>query len=135
MMKKLEKNWHMCDQLQLLAGILTRWRHSVASTKALDHLNQAMCAVLYHRTVGAIKMASKVGAFFHRCFACCRPGSCWGNTERVVAQWQHPVASGVALDMPHSVMPSVLLQRACMDIKMARKGVAFVFCHCLFCLT
>ena len=39
------------------------------------------------------------GYIIHRCFVCCRPGGRWGNTEQVVAQWQRPVASGVALDM------------------------------------
>ena len=34
------------------------------------------------------------GYIIHRCFICCRPGGRRGNTERVVAQWQRPVASG-----------------------------------------
>ena len=37
------------------------------------------------------------GYIIHRCFVCCRPGGRRGNTERVVAQWRRPVASGVAL--------------------------------------
>jgi hypothetical protein len=36
----------------------------VASVKALNHLYQAMCAVLYWCTATAIKTASKVNAFF-----------------------------------------------------------------------
>ncbi len=60
----------MCDRLQLLAAILTQWWHTVASTKALDFLHQAMRAVLYRRTATVIKMASKVGPFFHSCFVC-----------------------------------------------------------------
>jgi hypothetical protein len=133
-MKKLVKNQHMRDRLHLLAAILARWRHPVASIKAVDLLHRAMCAVLYRRTAMAIKMASKVGPFFHPCIVCCCPGGCWGDREQVVAQWQHPVASGVALDMPHWVMPSVSLQRARMVIKMACNGGAFVYFHPFFCL-
>jgi hypothetical protein len=54
-------------------------------------------------------------------FACC-PGSCWGDTEQVVAQWRHPVASGVALDMLHWVMHFVLHRRTAMAIKTANVG-------------
>ncbi len=99
----------MHDQLHLLTAILARWQHPVASIKALDLLHQAMHAVLYRCTAAAIKMASKVGSFFRCCFVCCCPGGRWGNTEQVVAQWRHPVASGVALNMPNQEMPSVLL--------------------------
>jgi hypothetical protein len=66
-----------------------------------------------------IKTASFVGVFVDYClFACC-PGGCWGDTEQVVARWWHPVASGVALDMPHWAMPSVLLQRTAVAIETA----------------
>ncbi len=88
-------------QLLLLAAILTQWWRPVASSEALDLLNWAMHAVMYRCIAMAIKMASKVGVCFCCCFVCCCPGGCWGNTEQVVAQWQHPVASGVALDMLH----------------------------------
>jgi hypothetical protein len=44
-MKKIEKNWHMLDQLHLLAAMLTQWQRPVASTKALDLLYWAMHAV------------------------------------------------------------------------------------------
>jgi hypothetical protein len=92
-----------------------------------------MQAVLYQRTAKAIKMASKVGEFveqFVDCclFACC-PGSCQGNTEQVVAQWWRPVVSGVALDMPHWGMSSVLLLRTAEAIKIANNGGVFVFCR------
>jgi hypothetical protein len=60
-------------------------------------------------------------------FACC-PGGRWGDPEQVVAQCQHPVASEVALDMPHRVMPSVLLRRIRKAFKMGRNRGAFV-CH------
>jgi hypothetical protein len=133
----------------LLAAILAQWRQLVASNIALDLLHWAMCTVLYRHIATAIKMASKVGAFFHPCFVCCRPNGRQGNTKRVVAQWQHPVASRVALDMPHWAMLSILLQHACMAIKnsprwrcicflpskVARDGGAFVFCHRLFSMT
>jgi hypothetical protein len=108
-MKKLEKNRGGCDRLHLLAAILVRWWRLVASNKALSLLYLAMHAVLYRRTAMAITKAIKVGPFFHCCFVCCCPGSRWGNIEQVVAQWWHPVASGVALDMLHWVMLSVSL--------------------------
>jgi hypothetical protein len=78
-----------------------------------------MRAVLYRRTAAAIKMASLLGTFFCHRFICCCPGGRWGNMEQVVSQWWHPVASGVALDMPHWEMPSVLLRRTAVAIEMA----------------
>jgi len=68
---------------------------------------------------------------FHYCCVDCHPVGRRGNTERVVAQWQHPVASGEALVMLHRVMHSVLHRRTAMAIKIARDGGAFV-CHRLF---
>jgi hypothetical protein len=124
----------MRDRLHLLAAILAQWWHPVAFTKALDLLHQAMRAVLYRRTAVAIQMASKVYVFVDWClFACC-PGGRRGNTEQVVAQWRCPVASGVALDMPHQAMPSVLLWRTTVAIKMDNNGGVFVYCHPFFCL-
>jgi hypothetical protein len=78
-----------------------------------------MRTVLYRRTTAAIKTASLLGTFFRCCFVCCCPGGRWGNTEQVVARWQHPVAFGVALNMPHWVMLFVLLRRTAMAVKMA----------------
>ncbi len=69
-----------------------------------------MLAVSYRRIAMAIKMARKVGVLFDcRVFAGCLGGH-WGYTELVVAQCRRPVASGVALDIPHWAMPPVLLQ-------------------------
>ncbi len=91
----------------------------MASSEALDLLHWAMRTVMYRRIAMAIETASFVGIFVDCClFACC-PGSCWGNTEQVVAQCRHPVASGVALDMLHWVMHFVLHQQTAMAIKMA----------------
>jgi hypothetical protein len=88
--------------------MLARWRRPVASSKALDLLHWAMCTVLYRHTAAAINMATFLGVFVDCClFACC-PGGRWGDTERVVAQWWHPVASRVALDMLHWAMHFVL---------------------------
>ena len=70
----------------------------------------------------------------HRCFVCCRPGGRRGDTERVVARWRRPVASGVALDMMHWAMPHVSRQRFCMAIEMSSDGGAFVRHRRLFCL-
>jgi hypothetical protein len=67
----------------------------------------------------AIKTACVLGVFVDYClFACC-PGGRWGNTEQVIAQCQHPVASGVALDMLHWEMLSVSLRRTAVAIKTA----------------
>jgi hypothetical protein len=91
-----------------------------------------MRAVSYRRIAMAIKTASFVGVFVDCClFACC-PGRRWGNTEQVVAQCRHPVASRVALNMPHWAMLSVLLRRTAVAIKMAGGQGAFV-CHHQFC--
>jgi hypothetical protein len=92
-----------------------------------------MHAVLYRRTAAAINMASFLGVFVDCClFACCS-GSRWDNTEQVVARCRHPVASGVALDMPHWGILSVLLRRTAVAIETAGGQGAFVrhlqFCH------
>ena len=60
------------------------------------------------------------------CFVCSRPGGRQGDTERVVARWRRPVASGVALDMLHRAMRSVSHRRTAMTIEMARDGGTFV---------
>jgi hypothetical protein len=81
---------------------------------------------MYRRIAMAIKTATFLGVFVDCClFACC-PGGRWGNTEGVVARCWHPVAFGVALDMPHWVMPSVLLRHICKAFKKRYDGGAFV---------
>jgi hypothetical protein len=79
--------------------ILAQWQHPVASSKALDLLHRAMCAIMFRRIAMAIKMASFVGVFVDCCLFACYPGGRWSNSERVVTRWRRPVASGVALDM------------------------------------
>ncbi len=106
-------------QFMLSDIILTQWRRPVASREALDLLHWAMRTVMYRRIAMTIKTPTFLGVFVDCClFACC-PGGCWGDTYRVVTQWQCPVASGVALDMLHWVMPSVLLRRTAVAIKTA----------------
>jgi hypothetical protein len=83
--EKTQKKPAYAWPLHVLIAILAQWQHPVASTKALNLLYQAMCAVLYWRTAMAIKMASKVGLFFHHHFVFCCPGSRWGDTGQVVA--------------------------------------------------
>jgi hypothetical protein len=84
-----------------------------------------MHAVLNRRTPAAINMATFLSEFVDCClFACCSGGS-WGNTEQVVAQWQRPVASKVALDMPHRAMPSVSLWRIRKAFETGCNGGAF----------
>jgi hypothetical protein len=78
-----------------------------------------MCAVTYRRIAMAIKMARFAGVFVDCCLYACCPGGRWGNMEQVVAQCRHPVASGVALDMPHRAMPSVLLRHTAVAIETA----------------
>jgi hypothetical protein len=119
------KNRHSHVPFMLSATILAQWRHPVASSEALDLLHWAICVVLYRRTSAAIEMASKTDPFFCHRFVCCCPGGRWGDTEQVVARWRPPVASGVALDMPHQAMPSVLLWRICKAFEMAHDGGAF----------
>jgi len=63
---------------------------------------------------------------------CCHPGHSWGNTERVVAQWQRLVASIKALDLLHQAMHAVSHHRTAMAIKIASDGGAFVRHHHLF---
>ncbi len=99
-----------CSHVKFMLSdtILAQWWRPVASSEALGLLHWAMRAVAYRRIAMAIKTASFVGVFVDCClFACC-PGGCWGNMERVAAQCQCPVASGVALDMLHWVMCFVL---------------------------
>ncbi len=105
----------------LLDIILAQWQCPVAPSEALDLLHQEMCTVMYQRIAMAIKMASKAGVCFHCCFVCCCPGGLWGNTEQVVAQREHPVASGIALDMLHQAMRFVLHRRTAMAIITAGK--------------
>jgi len=69
------------------------------------------------------------GSMLHCRFVCCPPGGRRGNTERVVAQWRRPVASGEALVMLHREMRSVWHRRTAMAIEMAHDRGAFVR-HC-----
>ena len=124
-------NWCLLEQ------VLAQWWHPVASSEALDLLYQVMRVVLYCRIGMAIKTTRIVWVIVncvnYCLFACC-PGGCWGDTEQVVTQCWHPVASGVALSIPHQAMPSVLLRRTFVAIKTASGWGAFVLHHCLFCL-
>jgi hypothetical protein len=110
----------------LLDIILARWRCPVASSEALDLLHWVTHTVTYRRIAMAMKMASKVGVSVDCCLLACCPGGRWGNTEQVVAQWRRPVASKVALDMPHWEMPSVLPRCTTVAIKMTNNRGAFV---------
>jgi hypothetical protein len=113
----------------LLGIILAQWQRPVAFSEALDLLHWAMRAVTYRCIAMAIKMAIFARVFVDCCLYACCPGGCWGVMEQVVAQCRHPVASGVALDMPHRGMPHSLLQCVCMAIKMACNGGTFVHHH------
>jgi hypothetical protein len=83
--ENIKKNCRTHVRFILSDIILAQWQRPVASSKALDLLYWAMCAVLYWRTAAAINMATFLGVFVDCClFACC-PGGHWGNTEQVVA--------------------------------------------------
>ncbi len=126
---KINRRSHV--QFMLSDIILARWRRPGASSEAMDLLHWAMCAVTYRRITMTIKTATFLGVFVDCClFACC-PGGRWGNTEQVVAQWQLPGASSVALDLLHRAMPRSSFQRIRMAIEMASDGGTFV-CHCQF---
>ena len=49
-----------------------------------------------------------------------------GNTAQALAQWRHPVASSVALDVLHWVMCPALYRRIRMAIKIASNLPAVV---------
>ena len=131
--KNLGKTCVCLSPLLLSAAIIAQWWHPVASVVALNHLYWVMHTVSYRCTLMAIKTASNVGVFVDCCFVYCRPGGRWGNTKHVVARYRHPVASGVAMDMPHWAMPSVLLRRTAMAFKTTGGQGAFVrypqFCY------
>ncbi len=133
-MKELKKTGVGMFNWCLLEQVLAQWWHPVVSSEALDLLYRAMRAVLCRCTVATIKMASLFGTFFCCHFVCCCPGGRWGDTKWAVAWWRHPVASGVALDMPHRAMPSVLLRRTAVSIKMAGRQGAFVRHRRLVCI-
>jgi hypothetical protein len=113
----------------LLGIILAQWWCPVASWEALDLLHRAMCAVTYRRIAIAIDMAIFAHVFVYCCLYACFPGGHLGDTEQVVARCRHPVASVVALDMPHWAMPSELLRRIRKVFKIGHDGGAFQ-CHC-----
>jgi hypothetical protein len=56
-----------------------------------------------------------------------------GDTGRLLAQWQHLVASMVAQVLPYWAMCSASYRLICVAIEMAREGGAFflssTFCH------
>jgi hypothetical protein len=84
-----------------------------------------MCTVTYRRIAMAINLATFLESFVDCClFACC-PGGRWGNTEQVVTQCQRSVASGVALDMTHWAIPSVLLGASIRPSKRSATEVHF----------
>jgi hypothetical protein len=123
--ENIKKNVVAMSGFILLDIILARWQCPVASIEALDLLHQAMRTVTYRRIAMAIKMAIFARVFVDCCLYACCPGGRWGNTEQVVAQCRRPVASVVALDTLHRVMPSVLLQRIRKAFKIGRDGGAF----------
>jgi hypothetical protein len=120
--ENMEKTHRSHDPTMLLGIILAQWRHPVASSEAMDLLHREMRAVMYQCIAMAIKMASFADVFVDCCLYACCPGGCWVLTEQVVTQCWRPVASGVALDMLHWAMPSVLPRRTAVAIKMANNG-------------
>ncbi len=98
---KHQKKYRSHVRFILLDIILAQRRCPVASCEALDLLHWAICAVTCRHIAMAIKAACFLGVYVDCClFACC-PGSRWGDTEQVVAWCRRPVASRVALYIPH----------------------------------
>jgi hypothetical protein len=62
-------------------------------------------------------------------------GICRDDTGQILTCSQRPVASRVALDLPHWAMRSALYRLTRMAIEMASKVGAFVHCCRFFCLT
>jgi hypothetical protein len=109
----------------LLSIILAQWRRPVASREALDLFHRAMCVVTYRCIAMAIEMAIFARVFVDCCLYACCPGGRWGVRKQVVARCRRPVASAVALDMPHRAMPSVLLRCIRKAFKTAATEVHF----------
>jgi len=66
----------------------------------------------------------------HRRFVCCHPGGRRGNTERVVAQWRRPVASGEALVMLHGTgAPSWPSKWPTMEVHLFATAAYFDCCN------
>jgi hypothetical protein len=65
-----------------------------------------MHAVAYRRIAMAIGMASKVGVFLFMIIFACDPGSCQGNTQRILAQWQ--LSSGFYQSPEHPPLDNAL---------------------------
>jgi len=60
----------------------------------------------------------------------------WGNTGQILAQWRHPVASRVALDLPQWAMRSAPYRLIRMAIEMASESAAFFYVvDYLLCIT
>jgi hypothetical protein len=57
------------------------------------------------------------------------------DTGQILTQWQHMMASRIALDLPSWEMRLALYRLIPMAIKMASKVGAFVCCRRFFCLT
>ncbi len=126
------KNRHRYVPFTLVVWKLAQYWHPMASSESLDLLHQTMHTVTHGSIAVAIRMASKVGVFFHPCFVCCCPGGCWGNTEQAVARWQRPEAFGIALNMLHWATCFVLHQHTVMAIKIAgRLGALFPIVDCV----
>jgi hypothetical protein len=123
--ENIKKNDRSHVRTMLSGIILAQWRRPVASRETLDLLHQAMRTIMYRCIAMAIKMAIFARVFVDCCLYACCPGGRWGGTEQVVAQCRHPVASVVALDMPHWAMPSVSLRHICKAFKIGRDGGAF----------
>ena len=100
---------------------------------AFSVLHRAMCAILLPHRDGH-QNGQHSGHILHIRFVCCRPGGRRGDTEQVVAQWQHLVAFVKAMVMLHRAMPHGLLQCLCTAIEMACNGGAFIRPRQLFCL-
>ncbi len=64
----------------------------------------------------------QVWCFFCRFFLSCNPVVCRDDTEQILAQWQHPVASSEALDPLHWAMYAALHRCIIAAVEMSCNG-------------
>ena len=119
--RNVRNNRSWCAPFIISEQMLVQWWRLVAYIKATNLLHRAKRTIVPPHRDGH-QNGQQRWYIVHCCFVDCCHGGHWGNTEQVVAQWQRPVASDLAIDMLHWVMPHAPLQHFRTDIKMACNG-------------
>jgi hypothetical protein len=96
--RNVRNNRSWCVPFIISEQMLVQWWRLVAYMKATNLLHRAKRAIVPPHCDGH-QYGQQRWYILHRCFVDCCHGGRWGNTEQVVAQWQRPVASDVAVDM------------------------------------